>query len=688
MSSFVVNFENGSSKGTFQTDNISYTDKLNMTDEAVVNIPGSSSDSRDLIVIGSTVEIKRNDVIEFTGDVIGVSFLDAGGISARCKDFAFQGSKRKALSKVYKSIASATIFTETINNWNSSFLGTVATGINIDFKSESSSSSLNILSNLRKKTGQDIEKNYTTKKINIVDHKGSSTSVLTFNDYIDVSNLGYDFQEPIGNHITVYGKGDGSNQIKSGTTYGKNTASITQYGEIEVPFRDLTIISVTEANVLADALATKLGEETKTYLFSVNNPNQSLVSGDVITLNSKEKNVIAHEVRIVGIKRGIRNGVEFLEMQVTNKEYSELIKSTDKLIGDLSLNTGDQQTYMQGSSNVLTFSQQINATSTAPLRIQGNLPDSFIRDEAGNLRVESFTIDYDVDPFRSSVGTASEDNIAPSLSAGNTDSHKHDASDSGHLHSNATQTSTENFEGSFEGSDSSTGVSCSSGTWTTVCSEFVGSSTGLVASFELGGNSGGAEDIQVRLRNSGTISTHNAEFGIYLDAFRDSSFLVMRNIGVGPASSDYIYLEVYPESLGSITVDGFLSVSSQAHSHSISSWNANSNNAAVSDANKTPGLNGNAASHNHNVAIGDAVSDAGSTNATSVNLYVDFWNGSSWIQKHSILSTGKTIDTDVDISNGGTLPDTPGFWRVRITTNNINADLVNGIIKVKHELDA
>jgi len=52
-----------------------------------------------------------------------------------------------------------------------------------------------------------------------------------------------------------------------------------------------------------------------------------------------------------------------------------------------------------------------------------------------------------------------------------------------------------------------------------------------------------------------------------------------------------------------------------------------------------------------------------------------------------ILNTGKTIDFDVDLSNGGTYPDAPGFWRARVFTDNANGDLVQGTIKCKHELD-
>ena len=63
------------------------------------------------------------------------------------------------------------------------------------------------------------------------------------------------------------------------------------------------------------------------------------------------------------------------------------------------------------------------------------------------------------------------------------------------------------------------------------------------------------------------------------------------------------------------------------------------------------------------------------------------WNGSSWVNKHSILSTGKTLDTDVDITNGGTYPDVAGLWRVAIEPSSSTPDLVQGIVKSKHQMD-
>ena len=96
----------------------------------------------------------------------------------------------------------------------------------------------------------------------------------------------------------------------------------------------------------------------------------------------------------------------------------------------------------------------------------------------------------------------------------------------------------------------------------------------------------------------------------------------------------------------------------------------------------------NAADLDH-ISIADDVSEAGSVNASSVNIYLDFWNTgtSAWDNKHSVMATGVTIETDVDISDSGTYPDAAGFWRVRIEPITATADFAQGIVKIKNAVD-
>ena len=710
MSSFIVNFTNTSGeKGTIIPDgDFNYSDKLNDLNEANINISGSSESKRSLIEEGSTIELKRNGAIEFAGEVIGTSYLDGGAVSARCNgaEVALMKDHGDYSNSPYTSTASATIFTEVINEFNPSSLGTIEAGITLDFRAAETSSYMNVIQNLQSKTGQDREIDYTTTPfdINIVDHKGSATSVATLNDGIEFSNLQVDRSLPKGNRILVYGKGDGENQIKSEyPAHGQNASSQSTFGVITWIERDPTIVSVDEANDLADVLAAAYGVKTKTYRFDLTNPARNFVSGDVITLNSGSKNLSNEEVRIVGIERGIRGGREYMTLQVTSKEFSRLLKNRDRVLGEIERNSRDQETYMQGTTNVLTFSQQINATSTAPLRTQGNLPDAFIKDEVGNLRVNSFTCDYDVDPFRSSVGTATEDNVAPDVtgSSGSTSPNVSGTSSS-------TAPGVSGTSGSFDtwisvGSDTISTVSCSSGVWTTVASVRPGSSftnQNLIASMYILGESGGAEDIEVRIGNDsvfgfiepGVTGSGASVWATYMDGFRDTSMSITGGIGVGEVTSSThdIFVQVRPQT-GAISLDCALFISTIEHDHDDGTYAASNHGHSDGSysADSHPHSDGSfgAASHNHNVSIGDDVSDSGSVNATSVDIYVDHWSGAAWVNKHSILATGKTLDTDVDISNGGTLPDAGGYWRTRIFTNNATADLVNSIMKVKHELD-
>ena len=691
MGSFRVDFTNTSNEtGTVIPDaGLSYTDRLNSVNEASIRISGTGELKRGLVEMGSTVKIYRNDALEFYGLADKIDFLEGGALSVHATGYEIKLTQENGdyANSPYTSTASATIANEIIAESTDFSAGTVEAGANIDFRIAVTDSLWNGLSNLIGKVSQDIQIDYANAEVDILDHRGSATSVQTMNAGIDLNNLRVTHSYPLGNDVRVYGKGDGENQIKSAhATHGQDATSKSTYGVIRKIYRDSTVVSQSEADTLADALVAKYKDPTKIYDFEVVNPNQTLTTGDVITLNAKDQGLSSESVRVINKKRGLEGNSEFLILRVTNAAYGILTRDINDLLGKIQKSARDDQTYMQGTTNILTFSEKINANNSAGLNIYAQLPSSFILDEVGNNRVNSFTVDYDVDEFRSTIGTATETSVAPSLSAGSTDSHKHDASDSGHDHNNSTQTSSASWIGSDEGSDTSTSVSCSSGSWTTVCSEYVGNVNNTSVFFVIDGNSGGAEDISVRIYNNAT--TPGTVFQIYQDGFRDVCSLEMRDVGGGPCDGDYIKLEVFPHS-GAITVDGYIGIHEKAHTHSISSWDVSDENAAVSDANKTPGLSGNAASHDHSVSVGDAVSDAGSVNASQVSLYLDFWNTgtSAWVNKHSILNTGKTLDTDVDISDSGTYPDAAGFWRVRILTDNATPDLIQGIIKVKHQLD-
>jgi len=728
--SYIIKVKNTSGiEGTVLADaGFSYTDNLSELNKGQLRITGTSVSKRALFEIGSQVFIYRNGTLEFHGLINALSYLDAGGISADLVGYeAWLGKEHGAYAgSPWIATASATIAEAIIGESSYFSAGTTEAGASIDLKVETSSSLYNALSSLTRSTDQDIGIDYPNLEVDILNHKGSSTSVATLNDRIQISDLTVRKSYPIANDVRVFGKGDGNNQIKSTGAYGQDATSKSTYGTIQKDYTDSSIITTAQANNLADKLVAKWKDPVSVYEFDIINPSLNVVSGDVITLNSQSKDLINEEVRIVGIERGVRGNQEFLRLKVTNKEYSQKERSLDKYISELQKQSNNTQTYMQGTTNILNFSEMINANNEAPLRVLGYFSANDIKDESGNIRVNSFTLDYDVDPFRSGVGSASEKDVAPGVSgtssstapgvSGTSSSTAPGVSGS----SSNTRPGVGGDSGYFSnylsvGSDGYT-VTSIGDDWETVASVIPGSSyldQDLLATIGIMGDSGGPEDIEIRIGNDsmygyiepGLVGVGGTMWGDYSDGFRNTSMIKVTRIPVGgvTSSSSAITLQIRSQS-GSIDLDCGMWLHTLRHNHGDGTYAAASHphgdgtyaadNHGHGDGSYGADNHGHgdgsygAASHNHSVSIGDGISDAGSVNATSVDIYVDFWNGSSWINKHSILNTSKTLDYDVDISNGGTYPDAVGFWRARVYTNNANADLVQGTIKCKHELDA
>lgn len=654
MSSYIIKFTNTSGEsGTVIADaGFNYTDKLNAINDANIKITGSSVSKRSLIEVGSEVFISRNGTLEFHGLVNGVDFLDGGGISVLAQGFETWTAKENGdyANSPWDNIASATIFSELIGESNYFTAGTIDSGIDIDYRAATTESLWNIINNLRTKTSQDIGIDYANSEIDILDHKGSSSSVATFNSNIQIRNMRVSQSYPLGNDVRVYGKGDGDNQITSNfSTAGQDATSKSNYGTIRKIVRDPSVLTSSEGDRLANALVATYKDPVNIYDFDVINPNQSVVSGDVLTLNAPSQGLDNEEVRIVIVERGVRGGNEYLTLEVTNKEYSILVRNTNEIIAQIQKNARDQQTYMQGTTNILTFSDQINADNSASLKVLANISPNEIFDEAGKRRINSFTLDYDVDPYRRGVGDASEDNIAPGVSG----------SSESIVAIDYTKTDVQNNTG------------CNNNVWTSVA-HITSASFGTPYNRELYGaltveeSSGGPEDIYIRVTNSFT----GVEFLAFVQNFDSaiSGDFLLAGIGLGQFDDgfDFIDIDVKPVT-GFLTIDAIFNLGVDKHEHADGTYGADS--------------------HNHSVSVGDSVSDAGSINASQVSIYLDFWNGSSWINKHSILNTGKTLDIDVDISDGNTYPDASGLWRTRILTNSSSPDLVKGIIKCRHNLD-
>jgi len=351
MGTYIIKVKNTSgTEGTVIANaGFSYSDKLNSHNDGQLKISGTGEVKRSLFEIGSEVYIYRNGPLEFHGIINAISFLDAGGIAADLLGNEVWLTKENGdyESSPYTNTASATIAGHIIGESTKFSQGTIEAGENLDFRIEKTSSLWNALSSLIKRTAQDIGIDYANTEVDILDHKGSSTSVATLNDGVQIQDLTVRQSYPIANDVRVYGQGEGNTRIKSDTGHGQDATSKSTYGIIRKIYNDPSVTTVNEANTLADKLVAKWKDPVKIYEFDVINPTKNLVAGDVVTLNSSTKGLSDEEVRIVSMERGVRNSQEFLTLQVTNKAYSTIERGIDQILAELEKKANDLQTYDQ-----------------------------------------------------------------------------------------------------------------------------------------------------------------------------------------------------------------------------------------------------------------------------------------------------------------------------------------------------
>ncbi len=692
----IIKDTSGNEASIFLNGFITYSKRLNLVNNGAFNI-SIENDKRSLFEIGSTIYIFRNGSLDWKGIITRLEKFSDGTIGGYLagQEIRLCHENGTYPNSPYPLTASATIASDIIGESSFFSAGTIDTGLTIDFRIEKTSSIWNALKSLISKTSQDIGINYSysgSDTISVLDHLGSSSSVLVLNDNVEITNVQASLGLPLGNFIRVFGKGDGTFQA-----YGEasDSASISTYGKIEYTEIDPKVMSNSEANALATALLARFKNPTKFYDFNVVNPDLDITLGDVITINAPSIGLTSEAVRITEIKRKIFSSGEVMSVKVSDTSARTSLKKIAEIEADLEVKNRDYISYMQGSGNLLTWSGGVNAKSGASLKLPFYISSSIMEDESGATKISSFTIDYDIDPFRSGVGSASEDSVAVDVSPASFNSHNHNASDSGHDHSLPTMTSSVALDvlgQNTSGYDYDTEFDLSGTSWTTINTFSFGGYEGyecLHVHIDVTQTDGSAQYAYVRVEvGSSDYFPNSSGARLRLDEYQSSAsidFDVPVQVFSGTSSS--FDIQVRNGSFVRTTQWNECHWWVPSHKHSISGYSANTDTASVSDDNISGGLSGNSASHDHNVSIGDDVSESGGINASSVNIYLDYWNGSSWTNKHSILSTGKTIDTDVDLSDGGTYPDTTGYWRIRLEPNSSSPDYAQAIVKIKHHLD-
>lgn len=746
MSQYILDVTNGSDKGSIVADaGFSYTNNLNQVNEANIKISGSGSNRRGLLTIGATIQIYRNGTLEFLGLIDNTDYFVGGTVVFHASGYEVWLGKEPGTyaNSPYTSTASATIFSEIIAESAYFSAGTINAGFATDYRIASSTKLFNAITNLSYKTQQDLEVDYTNLTIGILDHLGSSSVVATLNEGKEITNVRRSVGYPRGNNIEVFGKGDGTSQIKGSASDG---TSIAAYGTIHLPVVDRTLVSTAEANRLANATLALNKDPPNIYDFELTNPDYGpLTLGDHIELNALDMDANNVELRIVGIKRGDGPSGETTSLQVTNPELKTLMLNQQKALAKVVSKDQDTQTYMQGSGNTNTWGSGINAKTSYPLKIGFYLPASYITDEAGNSNVKELTVSYDIDAYKSQFGTASFDGTDPQVqnnsgdtqpdvenssgsigatvnnSSGNTEPDVENSSAS--IGSGVSGTSADSGGATWSTSYSGNSAGTGSGTladssWTTITDTgTIGLSTDIVLYFATFKNSNAINNRTIRMRANMNSTYYPDSGGTWtnLDAGDYATIIILMPVDVASQdiviqaqtqSGDMDYEVTWNwQAIGKHThADG--SYAAASHSHTSGTYNAASHShddgtyAAASHAHDDGTYN--AANHGHpdgtydvnasdldNISIGDDVAEAGAVNAASVNLYLDFYNTgtSNWDNKHSIMGTGVIIGTDVDMTNSSTYPDAAGYWRIRVEPITATADFAQGIVKIKNSVD-
>jgi len=667
----------------------SYNILLNEINTCEIAFDGSSEFRRTQFSTGKIVEIIKDGVLDFKGEIVGRSSFQGGGIGVRV-----QGLEGSTLSDdpidnsqmtnagLYQSVSSTIIYQEIINNGSLFSIGVVESPTVVDFKTNKSQFRWTSANKLLTTLGQDFQIDYTNNLINVRDSVGDN-DVAILKENVNATGIVFEEFKAQALKVIIYGKGSGDSQIlgeaQSGSYVPGNTVKI---------ITDQTIITTTQANQRAAIELGVLEQPIKKYTFQITNINLNISIGDTITLDAPSVGVDNALTRITNIKRGMIGDVETLMVQVTNAEFSRILKARSEQILDLAQQQSDLTTSFLSGINGIAYANGYNVNDSTPLLIDFVVSVDDFESSGGNPIVDKFRYAYDIDAFRQGAGDV---NLALDTDIGGNSA---------------------NTQPGVNGTSASTqpSVTGSTSTSTTIINNGVDSfsenisNTGwdLVASVNYSSNydvlywqsiinvaSGGPADLWMQIRVGGTPQItrqlHTAISGGGEFAMGD----VIGRIANTSGQSAELYLRSFtniPNCNGDFRVFSHV----PSHSHSDGSLTASnhthSDGSFIADNHDhlSGGYSVDSADFNANVSIGDLISDTGLVNASSVDIFIDYHNGTNWIQKHSILNTNLTIDSELDLSNGGTYPDAFGQWRIRMFTNNNNGDYGQGIVKLTH----
>ncbi len=669
MATYVLNTTNASMKQWVQ---VAYEFTLNGISNSQIALDGVSGGYKAEFDVGSVVDIYKGSTLKFRGTVFDKDDMTSGGVILTLLGIEHELAESKSpmvgalLTRTWTTTSDHTILNTLVTSVSGWTIDTSnSTSANVDFRTSISESVWNAAIRLISDGGKDILVDQANKKIYLYDELTRSDK-FAFIEGKNASNISRKKSRSKAALVTVYGKGDGENMIK-----GSSGSGVPEHIII-----DKNIVTTTQADARALVEYNKLNPQQKSYSLSPTSTLDGLQVGDMgnITNNSAGIN---EEVDIVRMKTVVDGtGNEKLTLQVTNPAFRLASKNVNEEISKQIASYDQSQASMQGSGNVNVWGQGINAKTNFALKVPFNVSASEVQDEAGNLRVNSLTVDYDIDKFKNGYGAASYTGSDPQV--------KHDSDNTEPPVENNTDDTTPTATAGVSVWSSNTVESALHAIRAVVFAEgtIVGSPSYYTTRviILLINVTGGAVLVTPKVETPST-----TVFTLATNYSQPDGSIVEWDSGESNASNAagffYFWDDNYNATQWYGSAENVYSHTHGGHVHAPDTMVAQNHLHANGDYDID-------AADLDSISIADDVDEAGAVNATSVNLYLDFWNGSAWDNKHSILNTGNILERDVDISDSGTYPDAVGLWRVRVEPITATADFAQGIVKLNHELDA
>lgn len=346
---------NSNKHSIFNFTKLVYGGELNGTHYFDILIEDAGSSEFTKFAKGYKIYIYRNDTLEMTGEIMKRNITDSGMM--RIQGLGYVEKKlmdANAPSNTWSSTDTSGVLADDATNILSKqpavSKGTVDDQSINSFRTVLSESCYEAVRRLAEHTDQDFSFDYANDEVDIENHHGSSTSIGTLNEGIDIKHVGVseDDSKKV-KKVTVLGKGPGelsyANQVSG--TYSSGWSQ----GDPEITIPDKSIDNDTEAASRAQLEYNVRSATRYSYNFKVIDVDYSFTLGDVVTINSVSVNAVDTNVRIVSFKRTVTEANETLEFEVRGTGERE--SAEDRLSNFVSekRKVNEQITMKQGTDN-------------------------------------------------------------------------------------------------------------------------------------------------------------------------------------------------------------------------------------------------------------------------------------------------------------------------------------------------